>query len=149
MNKPVTPIFSEHVIHSFKIVGLSERIIRNAGSTITSQLEMSVMTIGNTVSPAPRSADEAHGAVIGAHAAVVDDRQEYVSEPRFPCFKFNAAMGFRQASAMMTSNAWCGFYLAVREPGSLQAGESFELLPGPREVGIAELFRSRRAGGAG
>ena len=72
-----------------------------------------------------------------------------VSEPRFPCFKFNAAMGFRQASAMMTSNAWCGFYLAVREPGSLQAGESFELLPGPREVGIAELFRSRRAGGAG
>ena len=72
-----------------------------------------------------------------------------VSEPRFPCFKFNAAMGFRQASARMTSNAWCGFYLAAREPGSLQAGESFELLPGPREVGIAELFRSRRAGGAG
>jgi MOSC domain-containing protein YiiM len=43
----------------------------------------------------------------------------------------------------MAQNAWCGFYLAVRTPGTLLAGESFELLPGPREVGIPELFRSR------
>lgn len=68
-----------------------------------------------------------------------------VSEPRFPCFKFNAAMGFDQASQLMSANAWCGFYLAVRVPGTLAAGEEFELLPGPREVGIAELFRSRVA----
>lgn len=68
-----------------------------------------------------------------------------VSEPRFPCFKFNAAMGFKQASAMMNANAWCGFYLAVREPGPLAAGESFELVAGPREVGIPELFRARTA----
>jgi len=27
----------------------------------------------------------------------------------------------------------------------LQAGEAFELIPGPREVGIQELFRSRLA----
>jgi len=66
-----------------------------------------------------------------------------VSEPRFPCFKFNAAMGFRHAAKLMAQNAWCGFYLAVRLPGRLQAGESFELIPGPREVGIQELFRSR------
>jgi MOSC domain-containing protein YiiM len=66
-----------------------------------------------------------------------------VSEPRFPCFKFNAVMGFKQAAKLMTSNGWCGFYLAVREPGTLRAGESFEIVPGPREVGIAELFRSR------
>ena len=66
-----------------------------------------------------------------------------VSEPRYPCFKFNAAMGFKQASKLMAANAWCGFYLAVREPGSIVAGEAFELLPGPREVGITELFRSR------
>ena len=66
-----------------------------------------------------------------------------VSEPRFPCFKFNAAMGFSQASKMMTANAWCGFYLAVRQPGVLEAGEAFELIPGPREVGISELFRAR------
>lgn len=66
-----------------------------------------------------------------------------VSEPRFPCFKFNAAMGFNQAAKLMGQNAWCGFYLAVRTPGSLRAGDSFELVPGPREVGIQELFRSR------
>jgi MOSC domain-containing protein YiiM len=68
-----------------------------------------------------------------------------VSEPRFPCFKFNAAMGFNQASKLMVANGWCGFYLAVRVPGTLQAGETFELIPGPREVGIQELFRSRLA----
>jgi len=66
-----------------------------------------------------------------------------VSEPRFPCFKFNAAMGFNQAAKLMWANAWCGFYLAVRSAGTLQAGERFELIPGPREVGIPELFRAR------
>jgi MOSC domain-containing protein YiiM len=69
-----------------------------------------------------------------------------VSEPRFPCFKFNAAMGFDQAASLMNANAWCGFYLAVRVAGSLRAGEAFELIPGPREVGITELFRARVAG---
>lgn len=66
-----------------------------------------------------------------------------VSEPRFPCFKFNAVMGFEQASKLMTANAWCGFYLAVRKPGTLQAGQAFELIPGPREVEIRELFEAR------
>ena len=65
-----------------------------------------------------------------------------VSEPRMPCFKFNAAMGFNQAAKLMVANGWCGFYLAVRVPGTLRAGEHFELIPGPREVGIQELFRS-------
>lgn len=72
-----------------------------------------------------------------------------VSGPRFPCAKFNAAMGFKHAAKLMVANAWCGFYLAVRVPGRLLAGESFALIPGPREVGITELFRSRLAGGAG
>lgn len=66
-----------------------------------------------------------------------------VSEPRFPCFKFNHAMGFNQASKLMGQNGWCGYYLAVRVAGTLQAGQAFELVPGPREVGIRELFRSR------
>ncbi|MBX3621725.1 MAG: MOSC domain-containing protein [Rhizobacter sp.] len=68
-----------------------------------------------------------------------------VSEPRFPCFKFNAAMGFNQAAKLMGANGWCGFYLAVRAAGTVQAGEAFELVPGPREVGIEELFRARVA----
>lgn len=69
-----------------------------------------------------------------------------VSEPRFPCFKFNAAMGFKHAAKMMNANGWCGIYLAVRTPGTVKAGEAFEVVPGPREVGIAELFRARVAG---
>ena len=66
-----------------------------------------------------------------------------VSEPRYPCFKFNAVMGFNQASKLMVQTGWCGMYLAVRKPGTLQAGEAFELIPGPREVGIVELFKAR------
>ena len=68
-----------------------------------------------------------------------------VSEPRFPCAKFGAALGFAQAVKLMQANAWCGFYLAVRRPGTLRAGEAYELVPGPREVGITELFRARIA----
>ena len=66
-----------------------------------------------------------------------------VSGPRFPCFKFNAAMGFAHAAKLMVQSAWCGWYLSVREPGTIAAGESFAIVPGPREVGIVELFRAR------
>ena len=66
-----------------------------------------------------------------------------VSEPRFPCFKFNAAMGFKHAAKLMTESAWCGFYMAVRSPGSIAAGQVFSVVNGPREVGIVELFRAR------
>jgi MOSC domain-containing protein YiiM len=66
-----------------------------------------------------------------------------VSEPRLPCFKFAAAMGFAPAAKLMVQSGWCGFYLAVVQPGSIAAGETFMLEPGPREVGIRELFRAR------
>ena len=69
-----------------------------------------------------------------------------VSEPRYPCFKFNAVMGFAHAAKLMTQSAWCGFYLSVREAGQIEAGETFVLEPGPREVGIDELFRARTRG---
>jgi MOSC domain-containing protein YiiM len=66
-----------------------------------------------------------------------------VAAPRQPCFKFNAVMGFGQAAKLMAQSGYCGFYLAVRSPGTIAAGESFELIPGPREVGIPELFRAQ------
>ena len=66
-----------------------------------------------------------------------------VSEPRLPCFKFAAAMGFNQAVKLMVQSGWCGAYLAVLEEGSVQAGDPIDLQPGPREVGIPELFRAR------
>ena len=71
-----------------------------------------------------------------------------VSEPRLPCFKFAAAMGFAQAVKLMAQSGFCGAYLAVQQPGTLRAGQSFTLEPGPREVNLRELFRARigRAG---
>ena len=66
-----------------------------------------------------------------------------VSEPRFPCFKFDAAMGFRHAAKMMVQSLQCGFYLQVIVAGALRAGERFAVAAGPREVAIVELFRAR------
>lgn len=66
-----------------------------------------------------------------------------VSEPRFPCFKFNATMGFAQAGKLMVQSGFCGSYLAVIEPGPVCAGDAIELVPGPREVNLRELFRAR------
>jgi MOSC domain-containing protein YiiM len=66
-----------------------------------------------------------------------------VSEPRLPCSKFSGAMGFAHAARLMTQSAFSGAYLAVLEPGTVQAGETFSLEPGPREVNLRELFRAR------
>ncbi|MBB1073705.1 MOSC domain-containing protein [Rhodoferax sp. 4810] len=64
-----------------------------------------------------------------------------VTQPREPCYKFNAAMGFPGAAKTMAQRGCCGFYLAVNAPGSLQAGDSFELVPGKRGLSIPESFR--------
>ena len=69
-----------------------------------------------------------------------------VSEPRMPCFKFGAAMGFAQAVRLMAQSGWCGAYLAVLEAGAVQAGDAVELIPGPRQVNLRELFRKRAPG---
>ena len=66
-----------------------------------------------------------------------------ISEPRMPCGKFDAAMGFKHATKMMVQSGFCGFYLAVIEGGTLQAGQIAQLQPGPRQVCIADAFRSR------
>ena len=69
-----------------------------------------------------------------------------VSEPRLPCFKFNAALGFAHAAKLMVQSGFCGAYLGVVEPGTVSAGDAIELRPGPREVGLRELFKSRARG---
>jgi MOSC domain-containing protein YiiM len=69
-----------------------------------------------------------------------------VSEPRFPCNKFNAAMGFKHAAKLMAQSGFCGSYLGVIEPGTVRAGDAIELRPGPREVNLRELFRSKMGG---
>ncbi len=67
-----------------------------------------------------------------------------ISEPRQPCFKFNAAMGFNQAVKLMQQSAYCGAYLTVIETGTVEAGQMAQLVPGPREVNLLDLFRARR-----
>lgn len=66
-----------------------------------------------------------------------------VTQPREPCYKFNAAMGFSGAAKAMAQKGCCGFYLAVDQPGTISAGESFELIPGPRRLRITESFNAK------
>jgi MOSC domain-containing protein YiiM len=66
-----------------------------------------------------------------------------VTQPREPCYKFNAAMGFNGAVKAMAQSGFCGFYLAVDRSGSISAGESFELVPGPRRLSITESFNAK------
>lgn len=80
---------------------------------------------------------------IGDRLCFADGGVLVVSEPRQPCFKFNAAMGFNKAAKLMTESGYCGAYLAVLVPGSLSAGESFRLEPGERHLSLLDAFRSR------
>jgi MOSC domain-containing protein YiiM len=66
-----------------------------------------------------------------------------VSEPRHPCFKFAAAMGFAAAVKLMWDSGFSGAYLTVLTPGTVRQGDALWLQPGPREVNLRELFRSR------
>lgn len=66
-----------------------------------------------------------------------------VTIPREPCHKFNAAMGFSHATKLMATHGFCGFYLSVREAGSICASEKFELVPGRRSVSIVQLFNAK------
>ncbi len=68
-----------------------------------------------------------------------------VTAPREPCLKFNAVMGYMQAAKDMAVAGCCGFYLAVDKVGTIQSGQSFELVPGRRGVGIAQSFAAKWA----
>ena len=66
-----------------------------------------------------------------------------VTPPREPCYKFNATIGFARASRLMAQSGFCGFYLAVQSPGTLRAGDAFEVIAGRRGVGIPTLFAAK------
>ncbi len=68
-----------------------------------------------------------------------------VSVPRLPDARFDATLGFPHAARMVAQSRWCGFWLSVRVPGSIEAGQAFELVPGPRDTSVVELFRARLA----
>jgi MOSC domain-containing protein YiiM len=68
-----------------------------------------------------------------------------VTQPRGPCYKLNAALDDPTAVRTMARSGYSGFYLAVDVPGSLAAGQAFELIAGPRETPLMTLFKSIRA----
>jgi MOSC domain-containing protein YiiM len=64
-----------------------------------------------------------------------------VTDPRVPCFKFNARMGFKHAAKMMTQSGYSGWYCAVFRDGVIQAGDVIRVVPGERAVRIDEKHR--------
>jgi MOSC domain-containing protein YiiM len=83
------------------------------------------------------------------HALFIGDRLDFgdvvlrVTQPREPCGKFNAVMGYAQAAKDMVQSGRCGFYLAVDQPGRLQAAASFHIIPGPRSVSVAQALQHK------
>lgn len=67
-----------------------------------------------------------------------------VTAPREPCFKFSTVMGLPNAGRLMVERACPGFYLAVVQPGQVQAGEAFTLVPGTRGLNVADAFVAKR-----
>ena len=103
--------------------------------------------------PIPPGAFDEHLALDGVHEAQLwegdllrfPDLTLVVGVPRLPDARFNETLGFAHAAKMVAQSRWCGFWLAVRVPGSIAAGQAFELIKGPRATGVVELFRARTA----
>jgi MOSC domain-containing protein YiiM len=101
-----------------------------------------VLVIDAASSPSPSSPSTASST---ASSTILPVRLR-VDSPRFPCFKFNARMGFKHASKMMVQSGFTGFYLEVLQPGTIAAGDTFRVIPGAREVTIEEAHRLRSRG---
>lgn len=69
-----------------------------------------------------------------------------VTEPRAPCYKFAARMGFPHAIRQMLQSGFTGVYLKVITPAAIAAGDGLRVLPGPREVSISKINDQRRRG---
>ena len=66
-----------------------------------------------------------------------------VTQPREPCFKFNAVTGDKHASQKMADSGFSGWYLAVITPGVLKAGDSVRVVPGSRQQTVEQAFKQQ------
>ena len=57
---------------------------------------------------------------------------------REPCFKFNAAMGYKGSVKAMLQSGFSGWYLRVNKTGLLGAGSQITVVPGARQTSIAQ-----------
>lgn len=69
-----------------------------------------------------------------------------VTQPRQPCFKFNAKMGFSHAAKMMVQAGNSGFYLRVVQIGDVRAGDAITLVAGSRATSLTDINERRRMG---
>jgi MOSC domain-containing protein YiiM len=69
---------------------------------------------------------------------LVGDLEFVVVKLREPCFKFNAALGYKGAAKAMVQSGFCGWYLRVLKTGTLAAGEQISVIPGTRATSIAQ-----------
>ena len=74
----------------------------------------------------------------------VGDALLEVTEPRRPCFKLNAKMGFGHAVKLMAQSGFSGFYMRVLREGRVQADDPIVLTPGARAGSIAQVNARRR-----
>ena len=93
-------------------------------------------------SPSLEGVDE-RGLCLGDRLQFAGGVRLRVTEPRQPCAKFNAVMGYERAGKDMVLSGRCGFYLAVEVPGHLKAGEAFEVQPGSRETPVAQALQHK------
>jgi len=57
---------------------------------------------------------------------------------REPCFKFNAKLAYKGAAKAMLQSGFSGWYLRVIKTGVLPAGAEITLIPGAKEISIAQ-----------
>ena len=69
-----------------------------------------------------------------------------VTEPRQPCFKFAARMGYAHAVKQMLQSGYSGVSLKVVQPADVEAGTALRLIPGEREVSLASINARRLKG---
>ena len=68
----------------------------------------------------------------------IGELQFVVTKLREPCFKFNATLGYKSAAKAMVQSSFSGWYLRVIKTGIIAAGEKIRLIPGPRDISIAQ-----------
>jgi MOSC domain-containing protein YiiM len=67
-----------------------------------------------------------------------------VTAPRAPCGKFNAVMGLNTAGRLMMQQGCPGFYLAVAQAGTIEAGQSFSVVAGSQGLSVRDAFSAQR-----
>lgn len=115
----------------------------------TMQAQARVISFDDVDRPLPPASFDEHLALDGIQESQlwIGDRlrlpncELVVMAPRLPDERFNETLGFAQAAKLVAQSRWCGFWLAVRRTGTIAAGEPFEIVPGPRDTGLVELFR--------